>query len=282
MSVATKTTLNTLARTLKSLHSSSPPGPLILANVYDRDSTEALLSLNSSTSSPVKAIATASYAIALTHQIKDEELTMDLNLSSVISSISPAVKAAGLPLSIDLQDGYGESLVTAVRRSIDEAGAVGCNLEDSFRDVGLVGTESHCLRPIKEQQERIRALLSTAAECGVKDFVVNARTDIFMLEPPPDGAVERAVERGRAWLEAGATSVFILGNITKNQVERVVAGLGKGKVSMILSQGDEALTVRELAAIGVGRCSVGPSLYGPNGKYKLEDARRILAGGKLS
>jgi 2-methylisocitrate lyase-like PEP mutase family enzyme len=61
---------------------------------------------------------------------------------------------------------------------------------------------------------RIRRALEVARGEGVRGFVVNARTDVFRLSPAPGGwdesrVVEEAVRRGRAYLEAGATCVFV-------------------------------------------------------------------------
>ncbi|TVY67851.1 hypothetical protein Focb16_v002511 [Fusarium oxysporum f. sp. cubense] len=100
-----------LAQTLKSLHISSQP--LTFANVWDLASLNMVLCLNSQASKPVKAIAIASWAFAASLGIKDEELTMEQNLASILN-LAPTVALAGLPLSVDLQDGYGSRLREAV------------------------------------------------------------------------------------------------------------------------------------------------------------------------
>lgn len=78
-------------------------------------------------------------------------------------------KANGIPLTADLQDGYGERLEEAVRRLL-ELGGVGCNLEDWDRGRG--GFYS-----VAEAAERVRRVVETAREVGVGGFVVNARCD---------------------------------------------------------------------------------------------------------
>ncbi|KAI7764081.1 hypothetical protein LZL87_006463 [Fusarium oxysporum] len=102
---------NKLAQTLESLH--IPSQLLIFVNVWDLASLNMVLCLNSEASKPVKAIATASWAFAASLGIKDEELTMEQNLAS-IRTLAATVASAGLPLSVDLQDGYGSRLREAV------------------------------------------------------------------------------------------------------------------------------------------------------------------------
>ncbi|KAG7404991.1 hypothetical protein Forpe1208_v015171 [Fusarium oxysporum f. sp. rapae] len=102
-----------------------------------------VLCLNSEASKPVKAIATASWAFAASLGIKDEELTMEQNLAS-IRTLAATVASAGLPLSVDLQDGYGSRLREAVTQAI-QAGAHGANIEDSIPARGL--GQAHSLKP---------------------------------------------------------------------------------------------------------------------------------------
>jgi 2-methylisocitrate lyase-like PEP mutase family enzyme len=292
---------NSYATTLKALH--VPSHPIVFANIYDPASTTALLSLNTppptsqephpataptpSSSKPlVRAVATASYAIAASLGIADEDLTLEQNISA-IRAISPLVRAAGLPLSVDLQDGYGEQLDFAVREAI-RAGAVGANIEDSYPERGF-GVGLSAFRECEAQCGRIRRILEVARGEGVGDFVVNARTDVFRLSPAPEGwdesrVVEEAVRRGRAYLEAGATCVFVWGGsgrgVRRGEVEILVREL-KGRVAVKLADGEEGLSVRELAEIGVCRISVGPSLWAEAMKAVKRGAERILTGGQL-
>jgi 2-methylisocitrate lyase-like PEP mutase family enzyme len=279
---------NSYAETLKALH--VPGTPIVFANIYDPASTAALLSLNTpdlSAAEPlVKAVATASYAIAASLGIADEELTLRQNLDA-IRAISPLVRAAGLPLSADLQDGYGADLELAVREAI-RAGAVGANIEDSYPERGF-GVGMQALKGVEEQCERIRRVLEVAKEEGVQDFVVNARTDVFRLDPAPEGWDEgmvlgEAVRRGKAYLEAGATCVFVWGGnvrgVKRAEVEVLVKELD-GRVAVKLADGEKGLSARELAQIGICRISVGPSLWVEAMRAVKKGAERILRGGQL-
>jgi 2-methylisocitrate lyase-like PEP mutase family enzyme len=264
------------AQCLKALH--KPGKPIVFTNIYDLSSLYAILSLNNNASSPSKpvvAIATASYAIAESLGIRDEDLTFEQHFAA-LKPISKHVHAAGLPLSIDLQDGYGTRLEESIAAAID-LGAAGANIEDSFPDRGFARGIEGSLRSTEEQAQRIRTALRVAAELGVPDFVVNARTDVMRLQPQPDNALQEAVERGRAYLNAGATTVFVWGGgsgcgVGRKDVERLVDEF---------SDKPDGLTVSQLAAIGVARISVGPSLWTAATSKIKSTATRILAGGRL-
>lgn len=265
---------------LRALH--KPGTPLVLANIYDLSSLYALLSLNTATNTPVQAIATASYAIAESLGVRDADLTYEAHFSS-LSPIATHVRAADLPLTIDLQDGYGTRLEEAITSAI-RLGAVGANIEDSFPDQGFSKGVEGSLRSTEEQVQRIRTALRVAADLGVPDFVINARTDVLRLDPCPEDALHQAVERGMAYLEAGATTVFVWGGsgrgISDKEVNVLVRAF-RGMLAVKLSDREDGLSVEELGEIGVARISIGPSLWIAATETIVQTAGRILQGGKL-
>ncbi|KAJ7437184.1 phosphoenolpyruvate phosphomutase-domain-containing protein [Mycena latifolia] len=273
----------TQAQELKALH--QPGHPIVFANIYDVSSLSALLSLNISASSvpgPVRAIATASYAVAEALGVRDQDLTFEQHFAALEPITTHLRTVSSLPLSIDLQDGYGARLEECMRVAIS-LGAVGGNIEDSIPERGFAAGVEGSLRSTEEQVHRIEAALRVAGEMGVPDFVINARTDVMALAPRPEGAVEETVSRGKAFLEAGATTVFVWGGrqgLSRAEVERLVREFG-GRLAVLLSNAEDGLTVAELAAIGVARISVGPSLWIKAMEAVKVAAGRILAGGKL-
>lgn len=274
---------NNAAKTLKDLH--VPSTPVIFANVWDLASFNAVTSLNTAASKPVKAIATASWAIAATLGVKDEDLTLEQNFDA-ISKIAPLCRFAGLPLSADLQDGYGDRIEDVVRTAV-RLGVVGANIEDSIPSAGFDKGVEGSLYGLDEQVKRLKSALAAAAEVGCPDFVLNARSDIFRLETDMDDEdkMQEAIKRGKAFLELGATTVFYWGGsgrgISTAQVERLVKELD-GRVAVKLSDAEDGLTTGELAKIGVARISVGPSLFLVANKAIKEAAQRILGGGSLA
>ncbi|KAL4886103.1 Phosphoenolpyruvate/pyruvate domain-containing protein [Aspergillus karnatakaensis] len=233
--------LNALAQTFKSLH--LPGTPLIIANIHDAPSAKAVASLSSS-----KAIATGSYAIAEAAGTTDDELPLDELLRSA-KIIGKMVKPFGKPLSIDIRDGYGDKLEQIVTEFITGAGVVGVNLEDFDSRSGKFYT-------VSEAAGRIACVLSTAKALNVPDFVVNARCDILVK----GGELAEVMERGKAYLAAGATMVFVWGGsgrggVKRDEVTRLVEAFD-GRLNVLKGE----LSVKELAEIGVARVSVGPLL----------------------
>ena len=252
--------LTTLAKRLKSLHVSGQP--LLLANVWDASSTKAIASHSST-----KAIATASYAIAMMHGVEDADLTLDLNLKGiemVAQGLRNAGKVEAVPLTADLQDGYADPAET-IRKAV-ELGVVGCNLEDADNSKPQL-----TLRSTEESVSRIQAVLKAAKEAGVPDFVVNARTDIFGKE----GTVDDVIARGKAYLDAGATTVFVWGVgkhiITEGEVKKMVDAF-EGRLAV--QPGD--IGIKRLRELGVARISVGPLLWRKSIKVVQDEGLAIL------
>ncbi|KAF4956966.1 hypothetical protein FGADI_3378 [Fusarium gaditjirri] len=254
-----------LAQTLKSLH--IPSQPLIFANVWDRASLNMVLCLNSDASKPVKAIATASWAFAASLGIKDEELAMEQNLA-LIRSLAPTV-------------------ASAVAQAI-QAGAHGANIEDSIPTRGLGQGIEKSLYPLNEQICRIKLAVRAAADAGLPDFVVNARCDIFALKDDlhlnNETRMKEAVRRGKAYLDAGATTVFFWRGygtgFTEGDVQALVKELD-GRVAIRLGQTRAALSASQLAKLGVARISIGTSLFQIAMNAAKKSAHSVLEGGRL-
>jgi 2-methylisocitrate lyase-like PEP mutase family enzyme len=247
--------LATRARTLLDLHTA--PEVLVLANVWDVASARVVAATPG-----VRALATASHSIAATFGYADgEEIPLALHLDMV----ELIVDAVELPVTMDMEAGYGDAGETA-RRAI-AAGVVGGNLEDQ-------------VQPLDEAVAAVEAVLRAGRDAGI-DFVLNARTDV-LLDAGTDraAALADAVHRGQAYLEAGAPVVFVPGVTSREEVEALVAGIGRNRVSLILRPG-ASLPVRELQELGVARVSTGPFTQRV-ALTALQDATAALvAGGTL-
>jgi 2-methylisocitrate lyase-like PEP mutase family enzyme len=236
------TALNTVASNFRKLH--KPGDPIVLCNVWDAITAQAITKVPG-----VKAIATASYAVAAAQGVSDNDLTYEQNLSAV-RVIAPIATKANLPLTVDLQDGYEDIAVSVT--AIIKLGAVGCNIED-------VNNQTKSLRSKEEASQRIKTAVEAARAAGVPDFCVNARVDAI----GHGGSLEDAIDRAKAYLDAGACTAFVWGGgkrpIATAEVETLVTALnGRLNVSMSLAPGK--LTTSELKRIGVARISIGPAL----------------------
>jgi 2-methylisocitrate lyase-like PEP mutase family enzyme len=164
--------------------------PLILFNVWDAGSSVAVAKAGA------KAIATGSWGVAGAHGIGDGE---KLPLDTAIGTLIEIVAVTDLPVSIDMEAGYGADAAgvgASVQRAAG-AGAVGINLEDK-------DPVTRALFSTADASDRIAA----AAATGI---FVNARADLFILTPAADhdaAKVDELVERAKAYADAGARGLF--------------------------------------------------------------------------
>lgn len=241
------------AQRLRSLH--KPGSPVVFTNVWDAVSAKTVAAIPS-----VKALATASYAVAAVAGLDDNDLTLEINLAAA-KAIAPIAHAANKPLTVDWQDGYGNRLEEGIKALV-EAGVVGINLEDYGREKpSTAGTSKGNFYSIEENQDRIRRVMKVAKDEGVPSFVVNARCDTLVH----GGSISEAIERGNAYLEAGAANIFVWGGasrggITRAEVE-VLCKAFEGKLNVSLKAKENGgLSVSDLSEIGVARISLGPQI----------------------
>lgn len=223
------TTADKAAR-LTELHRA--PELLVMVNVWDVITATVVADLPGA-----RALATASHSIAASAGYPDGEKIPVEEMLTVIGRIAAAVE---LPVSADLEAGYGDPGET-VRRAIG-LGIAGANLEDQ-------------MRPLAEAVAAVAAVVKVAGSEGI-DFVLNARTDAILKagDRPRAEALQEAITRGKAFVEAGAPVVFVPGKFDADEVAALVAGIGP--VSLIAVPGSIALA--QMQELGVQRVSVGP------------------------
>lgn len=144
-----------------------------------------------------KALATASHSIAATLGYADGE---NIPAEEMLDMCGRIAGAVDVPVSADLEGGYGNAPDT-IRKAIG-LGIVGANIEDQ-------------MKPVAEAARQVGQIMAVAAEEGVPDFVLNARTDAFLRAGDRDPAevLSDAVERTKAFLDAGAPVVFVPGKL---------------------------------------------------------------------
>lgn len=234
-----------LADTLRAAH--RPGEPLILVNAWDGWSARTVAATPG-----CEAIATASHSIAEARGYKDGE---NIPVDEMIAAIAVIVAAVELPVSADLEAGYGDTGATVA--AAISAGVVGCNLEDQAG-------------PIDAHVARVAAARGAGEEAGVP-IVINARTDEYLK----GGKVRaRAIDAGRAYLDAGADCIFVPGVNDAEEI-RVLAEAFDGRISVLGSPAAPSLA--ELAKLGVARVSVGPGSMGV-AAAALADAAQALIG----
>jgi methylisocitrate lyase len=232
------------AEQFRALH--IPGKPFVLFNIWDAGGANAVAA------GGAKAIATSSWSVAHANGFSDGE---QIPLILAIENLRRIVQATDLPVTIDLESGYGDS-PEAVGETIGLAintGGAGCNLEDSFPANGK-------LRKTIDQVDRILRTRQTADAAGIP-FFINARTDVFFQRPPAehdDAMVTEAIERARAYAEAGADGIFAPGLVDLTLISRLARA---SPLPLNIMVGDGTSPLRVLAEHGVARVSYGPGPY---------------------
>jgi len=232
------------AEQFRALH--IPGTPLVLFNIWDAGGAKTVAA------GGAKAIATSSWSVANANGFSDGEQTP---LILAIENLRRIVGATDLPVTIDLESGYGDAseVVGETTGLAIDAGAVGCNLEDSFPANGK-------LRKTTDQVDRIRRTRQTADAADIR-FFINARTDVFFQRPPAehdDAMVAEAIERTRAYAEAGADGIFAPGLVDLTLISRLAEA---SPLPLNIMVGDATSPLRVLAEHGVARVSYGPGPY---------------------
>ncbi|WP_027005781.1 isocitrate lyase/PEP mutase family protein [Conexibacter woesei] len=229
--------------------------PLRLLNAWDAGSARVLEAAGA------VALGTTSAGVSWSHGLRDgESLAVDVVLRAVESIAS----AVSVPVTADLESGYGDPGGTVTRAVA--AGAVGFNLED--------GTPGGALRPLDEHLELLGAAVAAAATSGA---FVNARTDAMWLRLPDARAI--SCERAAAYAAAGAHGVFVPGASAPDDLRALVAAVAGTDTTINVLMVPGLPSVAELSALGVARVSSGsrPILTA----YSAIDAaaRELLATG---
>ncbi len=247
------------AAALAALH--VPGDPLIVVNVWD-----AITARIVARTPGVRALASASHAVAFAHGVADGE---GMPVDMALDAARRITGATDLPVSIDFERGYAPD-AAGVRANVArliEAGAAGLNMEDSLE--GATGPR----RPLAEAAERVAAARAAADEVGVP-LSINARTDT--LAGSPD-AWDEAIDRANAYVDAGATSIFMLGLRDETMIENAVAAV-RAPISVIAMPGSPSL--ERLAELGVARVSFGPMVLGLTLAHLGAAAAQLTARGE--
>lgn len=189
--------------TFAALH--SPGDPVILYNIWDVGSALAVIAAGA------KALATGSHPVADANGWPDgQQVPIDFALANA----RRIAEAVDLPLTVDFEGAYSADPAQGAENvaRLKETGAVGCNFEDQ-----VIGGEG--VHPLDLQSRRIAAIRRSVGD----DFYINARTDLFLKTQTFDDAlIDKVVERGKAFADAGASGFFVPRLADPAQIERVV------------------------------------------------------------
>lgn len=217
------------------------PQILVLVNVWDVASARLVQAAG------FPAVATSSAAVANSWGYPDGER---ISRAEMLSEVERIARRIELPVTADLEAGYGSSTEAAAElaSAMIAAGAVGLNFEDS------TGTAGNPLLPVEPQAGRIRRLRE-AADAARVPVVINARTDVFLANVgEPETRFEHAVLRANAYRRAGADCLFVPGVSDAEVIGRLVKAV-EGPLNILAVPTTPPLA--ELQALGVARVSFG-------------------------
>lgn len=229
------------ARTLRALH--RPGDPLLLPNVWDAASAMLVEAAG------FGAVATSSKAVAEALGYADGESTP---VGEMLDAVARIVRVVSLPVTADLERGYGLSPAELVERIV-ATGAVGCNLEDSDPGTGeLIDPDRHA--------EFLVAVREAARDHRV-DLVINARIDTHLGGAgTPGERLEETVRRARRYLAAGVDCVYPIAVADPAVIGELVK-LIDGPVNALYPAVRPATSIASLADLGVARISFGSDLH---------------------
>jgi len=230
----------------------------IIPNPWDAGSAKVFAALG------FRALATTSSGFAFTLGRADGSTTLD----EVVAHVRVLDAATDLPVSVDLENGYGpdpRDPANAIARAA-EAGAVGGSIEDY--------DPSGRLYDLDDATERVAAAVETARGLGFP-FTLTARAENHIRGNPD---LDDTIARLQAYERAGADVLYAPGLRDAGQIKAVCDAVGR-PVNVLAHKG---LTVGEIAEAGGTRISVGGALTWVAINAMAEAAQRIRDEGDLS
>jgi 2-methylisocitrate lyase-like PEP mutase family enzyme len=215
----------------RALHRGRLPGdPLVLPGPWDAASARVFVEAG------FPALATPSAGVAASLGHEDGHTPAD----EMFAAVARVCGAVEIPVSADVEGGYGLAPKELVERLL-EAGAVGCNLEDS---------ENGALKDPRRHADWLAEVRYAAGDL----LFVNARVDVFAHG---DGAPERAIERAALYVAAGADCVYPIGAPT-GVLPLLRSGI-QGPIN-VYGKPEGGPTHTELGELGATRVTFGPGL----------------------
>jgi 2-methylisocitrate lyase-like PEP mutase family enzyme len=228
--------------TLQALHRRQ--GIFVIPNPWDAGSAKLLAHLG------FEALATTSAGLAFSLGKPDGSAAV--TREETLANARVIVDATELPVSADLENGYGDEPRICAETILLAAGVglAGASIEDA------TGDPANPIYPFELAVERVKAAVGAARSLPVP-FALTARAENFLHGRPDLGDTIRRLE---AFAEAGADVLFAPGLTTPEEIGAVVRACAPKPVNVIMGLSKGTLTLHELAALGVRRVSLGSSL----------------------
>ncbi|MEU6548072.1 MULTISPECIES: isocitrate lyase/phosphoenolpyruvate mutase family protein [unclassified Streptomyces] len=238
------------AQRLMQLHAQYKP--LVLPTVWD------VWSARTAVASGFPALTVGSHPLADSRGADDNE---GQTFEEVLAAVKPIIAAVDVPVSVDLEAGYGQKPADLVAGLI-EVGGVGLNIEDT------VHSDGGRVRSTQEHASYVAGLRTAADDAGVPVWV-NGRTDLFMHAQDASAVLDEAIERLRALEEAGADSLYPVG--IQDDDDLLTAVIGAVTVPVNATAHPVRHDLERFRRLGVGRITYGPLL-----QFAMADAMKDM------
>lgn len=248
------------AEAFRALH--DRPGMFILPNPWDAGSARILAGQG------FEALASTSAGFAASKGVADYHITRDMKLAHV----RELAAATALPLTADLENGFGDSPETCAEtiRLGAEAGLVGGSIED------FTGDRARPQYEIAAAAERVRAAVEAANGLPFP-FLVTARAENFFSGVPD---LADTIARLQAYQAAGAHVLYAPGLKTLDDIRSVIASIDR-PLNVLMGPFSGFGPMADLAAIGVKRVSLGSALSNTAYGALVKAGEELLASGTL-
>jgi 2-methylisocitrate lyase-like PEP mutase family enzyme len=249
---------------LRMLH--ARPGIFVIPNPWDAGSAKILALLG------FEALATTSAGFAFSVGKPDAEGA--LNRPDTLANARTIVDATSLPVSADLENGFGDDAETCAEtiRLAAETGLVGGSIEDA------TGRADDPIYPFALSVERVTAAVQ-AARALPFPFVLTARAE-NLINGRPD--LRDTIRRLEAFAAAGADVLYAPGLTSRDDIAAVVKAVAPKPVNVVMGLSGPRFSLDELASLGVKRVSLGSSLARAAYGAFLEAAREIRDKGTFT
>ncbi|HEX5865149.1 MAG TPA: isocitrate lyase/phosphoenolpyruvate mutase family protein [Casimicrobiaceae bacterium] len=230
------------AEAFQSLH--ARPGAFAIPNPWDAGSAKMLATLG------FEALATTSAGFAFSLGRPDAEGA--IGRAETLANAHAIVDATSLPVSADLENGFGDGPETCAETILlaAAAGLVGGSIEDA------TGHPNDPIYSYDLSIERVKAAVKAARSLSFP-FVLTARAE-NLISGRPDLA--DTIRRLVAFADAGADVLYAPGLRTREEIDAVVRAVAPQPVNVVMGLSGPSLSLDALASLGVKRVSLGSSL----------------------
>ncbi len=235
----------------------------IIPNPWDPGTARLLASLG------FEALATTSAGFAFSQGVTDNSVPRD----AMLAHLADIAQATPLPVSADLENGFGDSLeqVADTYRLAAATGIVGASIEDATNN------PNQPIFPLPEAIERVR-VVATVVHSLSFPFTLTARAENYLHGNPN---LSDTIQRLQAYQEAGADVLYAPGLVSQHDIETVVRSVQR-PVNVLAGVSGQNLTLAQLSDLGVRRVSIGSALSRAGLRAFLNAAKEMATTGSFT